>query len=294
VDNVIAAMPSVQLLVAAIVQPVHVEDALGSLEQSLRLSKQAPCSEEPELITPKLQLEDLRVDLADQEFGQRIVFALGTQHAVSPMVPLASSAEASPRRAREEEVRLLETIRASRLTDVKKESLDPALFRDRVVIIGASYQDSGDIHATPAGSMAGALIILNSIQTLLDYGQLRPPPWPIRILLSGIVVSLIVIMFRVLNRSLAGFVSTAILFVAFILINFITLPYSILTDVSLAGAIITFYKWFESDFFAVFAKGWDTNISGWRLWRWRIRKNDLGWKALLAERYHSLKQRGMI
>ena len=96
VNDVIAAVPSVQLLVAALVQPVRVEDAVGRLEQSLRLSKQAPCSEEPDLITPQLQLEHLRVDLADKEFGQRIVFALGTQHAVSPMVPLSQFRRGQP------------------------------------------------------------------------------------------------------------------------------------------------------------------------------------------------------
>ena len=299
VNDVIAAVPSVQLLVAALVQPVRVEDALGGLEQSLRLSKQAPCSEEPDLITPQLQLEHLRVDLADKEFGQRIVFALGTQHAVSPMVPLASSAEGSRRKTREEEVRLLEVISASRLTNTQKESFDPALFRDRIVVIGASYQDSGDIHATPAGPMAGAVMIINSIHTLLDYGQLRPPPWPIRILLSGIVVAVIALLFHVFNSSLAGFISVAMLFVAFFVVNAITLPYSMLVDVSLAGVLFTFYKWFGSGFFndgffAVFRKGWDTTIPGWKPWRWRIKKNDLGWKALLAERYHSSKQRGII
>ena len=96
--------------------------------------------------------------------------------------------------------------------------------------------------------MAGAVMIINSIHTLLDYGQLRPPPWPIRILLSGIVVAVIALLFQVFNASLAGFISAAMLFVAFIVVNAITLPYSMLVDVSLAGALFTFYEWFGSGF----------------------------------------------
>jgi hypothetical protein len=281
VNNVIAAVPSVQLLIAALVQPGHVEDAVKALEQSLRLSKQTPCSEEPDLITPQLQLENLRVDLADKDLGHRIVFALGTQNAVSPMVPLASSAEDSRRKTREEEVRLLEVISANRLTNMQKESFDPALFRDRIVVIGASYQDSSDIHATPAGSMAGALIIINSMHTLLDYGQLRPAPWPIRILIGGIVVAVIALLFHVFNPQPAGIMSAAMLFVAFVIVNAITLPDSMLTDVSLAGALFTFYIWFVSGFFndgsfSVFRKGWGTTIPGWQPWRWRMKKNDSG------------------
>jgi hypothetical protein len=98
------------------------------------------------------------------------------------------------------------------------------------------------------------------------------------------------------------------LFVAFVVVNAITLPYSILVDVSLAGALFTFCKWFWSGFlndgsFSVFRKRWhdergagpeDTTISGWKPWRWRIKKNDLAGKELLAERYHSSKQCGII
>lgn len=147
--------------------------------------------------------------------------------------------------------------------------------------------------------MAGALIIINSIHTLLDYGQLRPAPWPIRILIGGIVVAVITLLFHVFTSSPAGIMSAAILLVGFVVVNAITLPYSMLEDVLLVGALFIVYKWFWSGFFSngsfsVFRKGWGTTIPGWQPWRWRIKKNDLGRKAPFADRYHSSKQRGII
>ena len=135
---------------------------------------------------------------------------------------------------------------------------------------------------------------------MLDRSFFARPPLDVAPeLLGGIVVAVIAILFHVFNPSPAGIMSAVMLLVAFVLVNAITLPYSMLVDVLLVGALFIFYKWFWSGFFSngsfsVFRKGWDTTIPGWKPWRWRIKKNDLGWKALLAERYHSSKQRGII
>jgi CHASE2 domain-containing sensor protein len=45
-----------------------------------------------------------------------------------------------------------------------------------VVVIGASFAGSNDIHRTPIGEMPGALIIVNAIKSLVVFGQLREPP----------------------------------------------------------------------------------------------------------------------
>ncbi len=39
------------------------------------------------------------------------------------------------------------------------------LFSDRIVVIGGSYAEGRDIHATPLGSMPGAIVISNTIST---------------------------------------------------------------------------------------------------------------------------------
>lgn len=42
-------------------------------------------------------------------------------------------------------------------------AVSPDLVRDRVVVIGASHSDSGDLHSTPFGTMPGMMILANAI-----------------------------------------------------------------------------------------------------------------------------------
>jgi len=73
------------------------------------------------------------------------------------------------------------TIPASVITE-SDEKLAGDLLIGRIVVIGASHTDSGDIHRTPIGEMPGALIIVNAIKSLVSFGQLREPPVWITIL----------------------------------------------------------------------------------------------------------------
>jgi CHASE2 domain-containing sensor protein len=43
-------------------------------------------------------------------------------------------------------------------------------FRQRVVVIGGSYSDSGDLHGTPIGTLPGAMILINAIHSAYVYG----------------------------------------------------------------------------------------------------------------------------
>ena len=69
----------------------------------------------------------------------------------------------------------LVTIPASVVTE-SADALAGDLVRGRVVVIGASFAGSNDIHRTPIGEMPGALIIVNAIKSLVVFGQLREPP----------------------------------------------------------------------------------------------------------------------
>jgi len=60
----------------------------------------------------------------------------------------------------------------------------------RVVVIGASYQASHDVHRTPVGDMPGALIILNAIKSLQQFGQLQGPPVWIKAVIEGALILL--------------------------------------------------------------------------------------------------------
>jgi CHASE2 domain-containing sensor protein len=69
----------------------------------------------------------------------------------------------------------LVTIPATVVTE-SVDTLASDLVQGRVVVIGASFAGSNDIHRTPIGEMPGALIIVNAIKSLVVFGQLREPP----------------------------------------------------------------------------------------------------------------------
>lgn len=66
-----------------------------------------------------------------------------------------------------------------------------------IVVIGGSYEDGHDNHLTPLGEMPGALILINAIHTLLQYGEIKPLPTEIKILTYFI---LLIIMSFILAR----------------------------------------------------------------------------------------------
>ncbi|SVD86106.1 uncharacterized protein METZ01_LOCUS438960, partial [marine metagenome] len=68
--------------------------------------------------------------------------------------------------------------------------LDPSLLKDRIVVIGGSFAENRDNYLTPIGMMPGAMILINAMHSLLQYGQMeRPSPW----LLYGLELVLILI-----------------------------------------------------------------------------------------------------
>ncbi len=93
--------------------------------------------------------------------------------------------------------------------------------KNRIVVIGGSYGEGRDLHLTPLGEMPGALIIINAIHTLLEYGEIKPLSAGIKILTY---LGLIVLMSFVLARFGYGLGSIILgLFVLFVL-----MPFSIL------------------------------------------------------------------
>jgi hypothetical protein len=271
------AMPSVPLVVAALVQPVPPLGQIGVLKAALRLQDRSCTEEVPALQKPNIQLGWRSLDLSDHAFGQRIVYALDARSGLRTTVPVTT-------RGVREEVPILRVISARDV--VSRPDIDSDIFRQRVVVIGAGHQNSGDLHLTPLGVMPGALVNINAIHSLLDYGQLQPPRLFWRFLVSVAMVFIIVYFFHVFYYSVAGWLSSLCILLIFLSLNYLTLPYSVLFDLSLAGMLFVFYKWFVIGFFNVFQKGWQFEIRGWRFWTWVRRKNGVGWRAPLAARYH--------
>jgi adenylate cyclase len=60
-------------------------------------------------------------------------------------------------------------------------------FRDRIVLVGASFAESRDFFPTPTGLMPGVEIHAHMVNTLLSRRALLPPPWYLNVALLTIV-----------------------------------------------------------------------------------------------------------
>lgn len=84
------------------------------------------------------------------------------------------------------------TIPTHSFADLVEGKLDPALFRDRIVMIGASYTGSSDSYPAPFGStpLPGIERLANVVDTILarDFILENPPPW------SSIVIGLVALL----------------------------------------------------------------------------------------------------
>ena len=101
------------------------------------------------------------------------------------------------------------TIDAVSFSSLVNGKVDPALLRDRIVVVGASAPSLGDVHVTPTadGPMAGAEIQANAIWTALHGVPLRDasPAVDLALLLAmALVVPLARLRLRVLRAALIG------------------------------------------------------------------------------------------
>jgi hypothetical protein len=92
--------------------------------------------------------------------------------------------------------------------------LAASFFEDRLVIIGNSSPDAGDIHSTPLGSMPGMYVMGNSLQTILSGSQPTPTPWWLDLLIEGGALLAGAFLFVHLPSLLAQVISWVVLLVA--------------------------------------------------------------------------------
>ena len=91
---------------------------------------------------------------------------------------------------------------------------------DKIVVIGGSYSDGHDIHQTPLGRMPGALVLLNSIHSLLQYGNIKPLPDWSKFFVTALLIALMGMIFLYVNSFWKAQVLN-------LLLIFILLPFSV-------------------------------------------------------------------
>ena len=86
-----------------------------------------------------------------------------------------------------------------------------ASVKDKIVIVGNSSPDTGDIHPTPVGNMAGIFLIGNAVNTIsLGLQPSQPPLW-LNILIDTIIVIMAAFLFLHFNSFTAQIFSYVVI-----------------------------------------------------------------------------------
>lgn len=166
------AVPSVQLLAAGALLKPALLSALDGEVRAVIGPTLAPCASPAErgshgeAAQKKLLFGHLALSVPPSRLNQRIVYRYPAPGELRP-------GEVYPRDPRTG-VQLLSVVPAAPLAR-EDGPADPAAFKDRVVVIGGSYEEGRDVYRTPLGPMPGALILINSIDSLLEHGEIEEP-----------------------------------------------------------------------------------------------------------------------
>ncbi len=68
---------------------------------------------------------------------------------------------------------LFSRVPALLITERSNQPLSPELVAGKTVVIGSSYEAGKDLHQTPIGEMAGAMVVINQINALMEFGQFQ-------------------------------------------------------------------------------------------------------------------------
>jgi hypothetical protein len=229
-----AILPSVQLLADAllrdewrsIMSPAEMYDSIvrGNLYAAAASGTPSQCSWNPQTGTAGASerfdsLFNREYELDNKDLvAQRLIYSIPYEvqgrrrPTVELSVPAANVEGADLRR-----VPILERESAGRLGNIDSESL----FAGRVVVIGGTYRDTRDWHATPIGEMPGAMVVINAIHSLRVHGQLHKPDlWQI-LLIEAVLIFMMSVLFAALDSVLAFVVSSAGILLVLLPISFL-------------------------------------------------------------------------
>lgn len=108
-----------------------------------------------------------------------------------------------------------------------------SILLDSVVVIGASYLESRDILWTPFDSMPGALILINAIKSLDEFGQLYVPEGWSKLVIQLVIITLMSWVFARFGAFWGMVLFFASIFSSLILLSWTLLKFGVWVDFSL-------------------------------------------------------------
>jgi len=115
---------------------------------------------------------------------------------------------------------LFSRVPALLITERSNQPLSPELVAGKTVVIGSSYEAGKDLHQTPIGEMAGAMVVINQINALLEFGQFQEVSRGIR--WAGLLT-----LIMIFSLSFSFFTTTWGAQVSTLILNAVLLPLSL-------------------------------------------------------------------
>lgn len=94
----------------------------------------------------------------------------------------------------------MSTLRASTLL----ENIKINGFDNKVVVIGQTYQETGDFFNTPVGRMPGAMLLINAIDSMATHGLMKPPSIGLTLFVALVLIVLVGYLFARWDSSIGA------------------------------------------------------------------------------------------
>jgi CHASE2 domain-containing sensor protein len=168
---------------------------------------------------------NLQLDFSPSRLSRRIIYTIPWKLPKGESRPLTR--QGSP---------VLSTLSAYKITE--HAPIDSTLLRDTITIIGGSFKESRDIYATPLGWMPGVLVIANAIHSLLQFGELTPPPlWAI-VLIQALFIFIMSLAFALFSSFFGMLISGVVIIIVMVPFSFWLFEYGVWLDFAIALVIV--------------------------------------------------------
>lgn len=228
-------VPSIQLLITALVRDSNgqSEDIADMLEEKLHSLAPRNCDviavkNDDHLCNtftsnqPDIDVAGMRLAVAPSHTQQRLIYSMPWSHEHTSTVPNVMSTRGviEP---------LLVKHTAYPITEGGR-PLDTDWMSGRVVLIGGSFEESRDIHATPLGVQPGAMILINAIHSLSQHGQIKSPTLLEKLLIETVLIVFMSYVFARFNSFWGMLISGAFVVLLLLPLSFWRFKYGIWLD----------------------------------------------------------------
>jgi CHASE2 domain-containing sensor protein len=240
-------VPSIQLLTVALLNndKVNPDQTASNLEKSLTT-----------LVPEKCGRSKPEEKVLDDQHSNKIIDFSGMNLYSDPDALAQRIVYTQPWQLRPGQDRIRISVKDGSETDIPSLSIRSALpifnpsvntswLKGRVVVIGASFSESRDRYLTPLGEMPGALVLINAIHSLQQYGELTGPPWYVKLFVEAVLIAIMSLAFAWFDSFWGMVVSGAVIILSLLPLSFMVFRYGIWLDFAIPLVAVQLHQMAE-------------------------------------------------